>query len=41
MNKEDNMTCPKEHNTLILDCEDDDIEEMPEMEFKKIDHKIT
>lgn len=36
-NKEDNMPPQKElNNTLILECEDKRIDEMPENEFKRI-----
>lgn len=35
-NQEDNMIDPKGHNISILDCENEEIEEMLEMAFKKL-----
>lgn len=34
-NKETNETSPKEH-TSVLECEDEETDEMPETEFKKL-----
>lgn len=35
--KEDNRSHPKEHyNILTLECENEEVKEMPEIEFKKL-----
>lgn len=35
-NKEDNMALSKEYSTSILECEEEEIEEKPEKEFKRL-----
>lgn len=36
MNQEDSVTPQKKHNTSIIECEDEDISEMPEKKFKRM-----